>query len=40
MPRCDEKLRSQSCRIKGHIEVLEHLRMGRLSCSVVDMCYR
>jgi hypothetical protein len=38
MSRHDEKLRSLSRRIKGHIEVWEHLGMGRLNCSVVNMC--
>jgi hypothetical protein len=40
MPKYDEKLRSPSCRIKGHVEVWEHLGMGRLNYSVVDLCYR
>jgi hypothetical protein len=40
MSKYDEELRSLSCRTKGHIEVWEHLGMGRLSSSAVDLCYR
>jgi hypothetical protein len=40
MSMYDEELRSLSHRTKGHIEVWEHLGMGRLNCSVVDLCYR
>jgi hypothetical protein len=40
MPRYDEELKSSSRRIKGHIEVWEHLGMGKLNCNVVDLCYR
>jgi len=40
MLRYNEELRSPSRRTKGHIEVWEHLRMGRLSYSAVCLCYR
>jgi hypothetical protein len=39
MPRYDEELMGPSHRTKGHIKVWEHLGMGRLSCSSVDLCY-
>jgi hypothetical protein len=40
MSRYDEELRSPNSIIKEHVEVWEHLGMGRLSCSAVDLCYR
>jgi hypothetical protein len=40
MLRYDEEIRNSSHKIKGHIKVWEHLGTGRLSCSVVDVCYR
>jgi hypothetical protein len=40
MPRYDEELRSPRRTTKGHIEVWEHMGMGRLSCIIVDLCYR
>jgi hypothetical protein len=40
MSMYDEELKSSNHRTKGHIKVWEHLRMGRSSCNVVDLCYR
>ncbi len=39
MPKHDEELRGLNHRTKGHI-VWDHLGMGRLNCSIVDLCYR
>jgi hypothetical protein len=38
MPRNDEKLKCPSRRIKGHIYDKEHLGMGSLCCSTLDLC--
>jgi hypothetical protein len=40
MLRCDEELKSPNYRTKGHIEVKEHLRMGRLNYSTLNLCCR
>jgi len=40
MLRYDEELKGPSCRYKGHIEVNEHLGMGRLSYSTLNLCYK
>jgi hypothetical protein len=40
MLKYDEKLKGPSRRIKGHIKVKEHLGMGSLCCSYLDLCYR
>jgi hypothetical protein len=39
MPRNDEKMRGPSCKTKGHIEDKEHLGMGSLCCSNLDLCF-
>jgi hypothetical protein len=38
MLRYDEELRGSNCKIKGHIKVKEHPRMGSLCCSTLDLC--
>jgi len=40
MLRYDEELRGPSHRTKGQIKVKEHPRMGRLNCSILDLCYK
>ncbi len=39
MLRYDEEMKGPSRRKRGHIEVKEHLGMGRLNCSTLDLCY-
>jgi hypothetical protein len=38
MLRDDEELRGWNCRIKGHIKVKNHPRMGSLCCNTLDPC--
>jgi hypothetical protein len=40
MLRHDEKLRGSSCRTKGHIKIKEHMGMGSLCCSTLNLCSR
>jgi hypothetical protein len=40
MLRYDEELSCPSCITKGHIEIKEHLGMGSLCCSTLDLCCR
>jgi hypothetical protein len=40
MLRYDEKLRGLSCRTKGHIKIKEHMGMGSLCCSTLNLCSR
>jgi hypothetical protein len=39
MSRYDEELRGPNHRTNGHIEVWDHLGMGRLNCYTIDLCY-
>jgi hypothetical protein len=40
MLKDDEKLRGLSCRTTRHIKVKEHMRMGSLCCSTLDLFCR
>jgi hypothetical protein len=39
MLRYDEELKGLNRRTNGHIEVWDHLGMGRLNCYTIDLCY-
>jgi len=40
MLKDDEELRGPNCRTTRHIEVKEHMRMGSLCCSTLDLFCR
>jgi len=40
MLKDDEELKGPSCRIKWHIEIREHIGMGSLCCSTLDLFCR